>query len=184
MFCASVLIFDCNEGVQFRFHVLRSRTCFYGVECVWSRFLVLCARIHFRRSQGYQVPFSCFALPESFPAVTRASGPVFMVCASGLVFCGVECVWSRFHGLRSRTRFLRYRGRRVPFQVLSARTLFQRNRRRRQSFSCFELPESFSTVPRLSAPIFKYCAPGLFFGGNECVQSRFHVLRSRTCFLW
>jgi hypothetical protein len=27
-----------------------------------------------------------------------------------------------------------------------------------------------------------FCAPGHFFGCAECVRSRFHVLRSRTCF--
>jgi hypothetical protein len=37
-----------------------------------------------------QAPFSCFARPESFSAVLRASGPVFMFCAPRLIFDGTE----------------------------------------------------------------------------------------------
>jgi hypothetical protein len=51
---------------------------------------------------------------------------------------------SRFHVLRSGTRFRRYRGRRVPF-------------------SCLALPDSFSAVPRASAPVLMYCAPKIVY---------------------
>jgi hypothetical protein len=53
MFCALGLIFDGSEGVGSCFHVLRPRT-------------------HFWRYRGPRVPFSCFALLESFFAVRRA----------------------------------------------------------------------------------------------------------------
>jgi hypothetical protein len=53
------------------------------------------------------------------------------------VFGGAEGVGSRFHVLRSRTYFLRYRGRRVLF-------------------SCFVRPDSFLTKPRASAPVFMF----------------------------
>jgi hypothetical protein len=106
---------------------------------------------------------SCFALPDSFSVVTRASGPVFKFYAPELVFGGTEGVGSRFQVLRAQTRFWRYHGRRVPF-------------------SCFALPESFAALPKASAPVFLYCAPGLVFGGTNGVGSRFHVLRSRTHF--
>jgi hypothetical protein len=86
-----------------------------------------------------------------------------MFCAPGLVFGGTDGVRSRFHVLRARTRSRRYRGRRV-------------------SFSCFALPDWFSTVLRALGPIFKFGAPGLIFGGTEGVGSRFHVLLSRTRF--
>jgi hypothetical protein len=144
MFCAPGLIFGGTEGVRSRIHDLRART-------------------RFRRYRGLRVPFSCFARPDTFSVVPRASGPVFIFCAPGLVFGGTEGVGSRIHVLRSRTRFRRYRGRRVPF-------------------SYFVLPDSFSAVPRTSGPIFMICAPELFFGGTEGVVSRFHVLRSRTRF--
>jgi hypothetical protein len=70
-------------------------------------------------------------------------------------------------------------------------------------FSCFVLPDSFSAVPRVSDPVFMFCAPGLIFGGSVCVGShpvfmfsapghvfgetkgigsRFDVLRARTRF--
>jgi hypothetical protein len=44
-----------------------------------------------------RIPFSCFALLDKFSAVRRTSGPVFMFCTSGLVFCGTEGVASCFH---------------------------------------------------------------------------------------
>jgi hypothetical protein len=95
--------------------------------------------------------------------VLNASGPVFMFCAPGFVFGGTGGVKSLFHAFGSRTRFRRYRGRRVPF-------------------SCFEIPESFSEVPGALGPFFMLCAPELVFGGTEGVGSRFHVLRSHNRF--
>jgi hypothetical protein len=144
MFCAPGLIFDVTEGVGSHFHALRSRN-------------------HFRRCRVCWVPFSCSALPDSFSAVLRASGPIFMFCAPGIVFGGAEGVGSRFHVLHARTNFRRYLGRRV-------------------TFSCFVLPESISAVPRSSGPFFKFCTPEFVFGGTEGVGSHFHVLHSRTRF--
>jgi hypothetical protein len=195
MFCALGLIFGGTEGIGSLFHVLRSRT-------------------HFRLYQVRRVPFLCIALPDSFSAVPRASGPVFD---------GAECFGSHFHVLRARTHFRRYRGRRfsfscfarqdsfstVPsasspvfmfcvrgivfsgiegirslFHVLHSRTRFRRCRVRRVPFSCFARAESFSAVSRASGPFFMFCALGLVFGGTECVRSRFHVLCSRSRFRW
>jgi hypothetical protein len=202
MFCALRLVLGGTEGVGFLFHVLRFRT-------------------HFRRYRGRLVPFSCFAGPESFSAVPRASGPVFMCCAPGLVFGCTVGVGSRYHVLCARTRFLLYCGRRVPFScfalpdsfsavssvsntyfmlcvpglifdgtegvmsrfhVLRALTHFRRFRGRRVPFSCFSGPDSFSAVPTTSGPVFMFCAPGLVFGSTEGVDSTFNALRSRTCF--
>jgi hypothetical protein len=137
MFCAPGLVFGGTEGVGSRFHVLRART-------------------HFRRYRGCRVPFSGFALPDSFSAVSRASGPVFIFCAPGLVFGGTEGVGSRFLVFRSRTHFRWYRWRRVPF-------------------TCFACPDSFSAVPWDSGPILMFCAPGLVFGGPEAVRFLFYV---------
>jgi hypothetical protein len=144
MFCATGHVFGDTEGVESRFQVLRSL-------------------IRFRRYRGRWVPFSCFALLDSFSAVPRGSGPFFMFCAPGLVFGGTEGFGSLFHVLRSRTRFRRYRGCRVPF-------------------SCFSRPNSFSPLPRVSGPVFMFCAAELVFGGTNSVGSSFHVLRSRTRF--
>jgi hypothetical protein len=144
MFCALGLVFGGTDGVGPRFHVLRSRT-------------------RFRRWREHRVPFSCFALPNSFSAVPSASGPIFMFCAPGLIFGGAHSLGSRFHVFRSRTRFRRCRVRRVPF-------------------SCFARPDSFLAVPMASRPVFMFCAPGLVFGGADGLGSRFHVLRSRTHF--
>jgi hypothetical protein len=144
MFCAPGLLFGCPDGIGCRFLVLRSRT-------------------RFRRCRVIRVPFSCFARPDSFSALLRASGPIFMFCAPGLVFGGAEGVESHFHVSCSRTRFLQCRVRRVPF-------------------SCFVLPDSFSTVPRALGPVFIFCVRGLVFGGTEGVVFHFHVLHARIGF--
>jgi hypothetical protein len=197
------------------------RLVFGGVECVGSSFHVLCVRTHFRRYRGRRAPFSCFELPYSFSAVTRASGPVFTFCAPELIFVGTGGVGIRFHVLRAQTRFRQYRGRWIQFScfalsdsfsavprasgpvfmfcapghifggiegvgshfhVLCAQTSFRLYRARRVPFSCLALPDSFSVVPRALGPVFMFCASRLVFGGTEGVGSRFHVLRSRTHF--
>jgi hypothetical protein len=144
MFCAPGVVFGGTDGVRSRFHVLRAQT-------------------HFRRFRGRRVRFSCFACPESFSVVPRASGPVFMFCAPRLIFGGSGGVGSRFLVFCARTRFRRYRWHRVLF-------------------SCFERPDSFSAIPRASGPIFMICVPGLIFGGTEGVRFGFHVFRARTRF--
>jgi hypothetical protein len=144
MFCAPGLVFGGTEGVESCFDVLRSRT-------------------PFRRYRGRRVPFSCFALSDSFSAVPRVLGPFFMFWAPGLVFGCTDGVRSFFHILRSRTRFRRHRGRRFPF-------------------SCFALPFSLSKVRRALGPVYMFCAPELIFDGTEGVGSLFHVLCSRTRF--
>jgi hypothetical protein len=159
MFCAPALVFCSTEGVGSHFHVLQARTHFLRYRgrrvpfscfarpgwClglgrgVGGDFHFLRSRTRFLQYRGRRVPFTCFALPESFSTVTRAWGPIFMFCVPTLIFCGTEDVGSRFHVLRARTYFLRYRGRRVPF-------------------SCFARPNSFSAVPRASGPVFIFFA--------------------------
>jgi hypothetical protein len=183
MFCAPRLVFDDTEGVGSRFHVLRSQTCFSavpsasghvfmfcasglvfgGLEGDGSLFHVLRGETSFRRYRGRRVPFSCFALPDTFSAERMASDLVFFFCVFGLIFGGTEGAESRFHVLRSRNCFPRYRGRRVQF--LS-----------------FALPDSFSAVPRASGPVLMFCTHGLIFGGTKGVGSHFLVLRSLTRF--
>jgi hypothetical protein len=89
--------------------------------------------------------------------VPRASALFFMFCAPGLIFDGTEGAGSRFHVLRSQARFWWCGGRRV-------------------------LPDSFSTVSRVSHPVFIFCALRLIFVGSGGVGSRFHVLRARSPF--
>jgi hypothetical protein len=144
MFCALGLIFGGTKDVGSRLHVLHS----------WT---------HFRRYRGRLVPFSCFTLPDSFGAVPRASGHVFIFCGPGPLLGGTEVVGSNFHVLCSHTYLGRDRGRRVPF-------------------SCFVLHDSFSTVLRTLGPVCMFCAPGLVFDDTEDAGSRYHVLRSLTHF--
>jgi hypothetical protein len=158
MFCTPGLVFDGTKGVGSCFHVLRAQT-------------------HFQRYRGRRIQFSCFALPDSFSAVPMASGPVFMICAPGLVFGGTEGVWFRFQVLHSQTHFRRYRGRRVPFSCFAlldffsaiprasgpvfmfcARTRFWRYRGRRVPFSYFACSNSFSAVSCASVPVFMFCS--------------------------
>jgi hypothetical protein len=110
-------------------------------------------------------------------------------------------IGSLFHVLRSRTRFRRYRGRRVPYSCFALPDSFRWYRGRRVPFSRFLIPDSFSTVPGrqapyssfarpdsfsavpgASGPVFMFCAPGLIFGGTGGVGSRVLVLRARTHF--
>jgi hypothetical protein len=176
MFCAPGLVFGVSEGVRSRFHALRARPLF-------------------RQNQGRRVPFSSSAFPDVFWAVPRASGPVFIFCAPGLVFGVTEVVGCRFLVLRSRASFRRYGVRRVQFScfalpgsgvwsrfhVLSSRTHFRRYRGRRVPFSCFTRPDSFSVVPRASGPVFMFCAPVLVFGRSKGVGSLF-MLRCPVIF--
>jgi hypothetical protein len=135
MFCVPGIILGGKDGVGSRFHVLRSRT-------------------HLGLYRGRRAPFSCCALPDSFWVVPRAPGLVVMFCIPEIVWGGTQGVASSFHVLRSRTRFLRYRGRRV-------------------SFACFALPDSFSAVPRAPGPVFMFFAHELVMGGTEGAGSHF-----------
>jgi hypothetical protein len=144
IFCATRLIFGGTEGVRSRYHVLHSRVCFR-----WYR--------------GHRVPFSCFALSDSFLTVPRASGPVFIFCALELILGGTEGVGSNFHILCSQTRFVRYRGRRVQF-------------------SCIALPNPFWAVTRTSGPVCMCCAPELVLVGTRGAGSHFHVMGHQTHF--
>jgi hypothetical protein len=221
MFCAPILVLGGTEGVSSCFHHCATEIIFGGTVGVRSRFHVLRVRTRFLRYRGRPFPFSCFALPDSLSVLPRASGPVFMFCALALIFDGTEGVGSRFHVLRSQTRYRRCRVLRVPFScfalpdsfsavlrascsvfmfcapglvvgdaecvgsrfhVLRARTHFRLYRGCRFSFSCFVLPDSFSAVPSASGPVFMFFAPRLIFDGTDGVSSRFHVLRSRTSF--
>jgi hypothetical protein len=129
-----------------------------------SHFFMFCfPGLVFGGIEGAGSRFLGLALPDSFSAVPMAFSPVFMFFDIGHVFCGTEGVGSLFNVLRSQTRFRPNRGRQVPF-------------------SCFALLDSFSAVPRVSGPVFMFCAPGHVFGGTEGVESLFHVLRSRTHF--
>jgi hypothetical protein len=144
LFCAPRHVFGGSEGVGTHFHIL-------------------CSRSRFPRYRGRRVPFSCFALPDSCLAVSRALVPIFLFYVSGLIFGGTEGVGSYFHILRSRTHFQRYRGRQVPF-------------------SCFARLDSFSAVSRASGPFFMFYGPELVFDGTEGVGARFNILHSRTRF--
>jgi hypothetical protein len=117
---------------------------------------MFCApRTRFRQYRGRQLPFSCFAFPDSFSAIPRALGPVFFFCAPELVFGGTVGVGSRFHVLRSRTHFGGAEGVGSCFHVLRSQTLSRRYQGRRVPFSCFALQDTFSAVPRASCPVLR-----------------------------
>jgi hypothetical protein len=143
MFCSPRLVFGDTEGVGVSFHVLHALT-------------------HFRRYRGHQVPSSCFALPNSFLAVSRMSDPILMFSTPGYVFGVAEGVESHFNVLRSQERFQQYmfpgpvfmictiglifdgtEGVGSQFHVFHFRTSFLRYGRRRVPFSCFARPNSF-----------------------------------------
>jgi hypothetical protein len=182
-FGAPKLIFGGTEGVASCFHVLRART-------------------RFRRYRGRRVPFSCFMVPDSFSAITMASGPVFMFCVPGIIFGDAEGVGTRFYVFALPDSFSAVSSASGPvfifcgpvlvfvgtervgsrFHVLRSLTRFRRYRGLQVSFSCFALPDSFSAVPRSCEPVFMFSATGHVFGDTEGVGSLFHILRPRTHF--
>jgi hypothetical protein len=182
MFCAAGLVFDGTEASGPVYMFCAPGLVFGGTDGVGSRFHVMRSCTRFWRYRGRQVPFSCFALPNSFSTVPKASGPVFMFCAPGLVFCGIEGLGSRFHVFPAHTHFWRYRGRRVPFLIFSALELVFGGDVR--VGSCFHvlLPDSFSALSRTLRPVFMFCSPGLDFDDTEGVRSRFYVFRAHTRF--
>jgi hypothetical protein len=159
MFCAPGLVLGGTEGVDPIFMFCPPGLVFDGTEGVGSCYFVLRSRTRFRWCRGRRVPFSRFALPGSFLALPWVSVSVFLFCVAGLVFGVTEGVWSRFHVLRFRPRFQRFRGRPVPF-------------------SFFARLYSFSAEPRASGLVFMFCAAGRVLGGTEGVGSPCHVLRS------
>jgi hypothetical protein len=159
------------------------------------------SKTHFRRYRGSRVQFSCFALPNTFSAVLRARGPVFIFCALKLIFGGSDDFWSGFYVLRSRTHFRRFEGVRSRFHDLCSQSHFLWYRGCRVPFSSFLLPDSFSVVLCASGPVFMFYAiepifegivgvethflvfqPRLVLGGTEVTRSSFHLLLSRIRF--
>jgi hypothetical protein len=164
MFCAPELIFDGTEGIWSRFHILRTRT-------------------HFRGYQGRRLLFSCFARLDSFSAVPRASAPVFMFCAPGLVFGGDECVGTGFWVLRARTHFQRYRGRRDQFSCFARPGLiFCGTKGVDSSFHVLRSRTRFWRYRGHRVLFFLFSVPVLDFVGTKGDSSRINVLRAQTHF--
>jgi hypothetical protein len=136
----------------------------------------------FGGSEGFVSRYAYFASLNSFSAVSRVSGPVFMFCAPRLMFSRIEVVGSHFHFLSSRTHFRWYRGCRSPFSYCARPNSFSTDPRASGPVFMFCVPDSFSAVPRALGPIFMFCVSALIFCGTEGVGSRFHVLRSMTHF--
>jgi hypothetical protein len=115
-------------------------------------------------------------------ALSRASGPIFMFCAPGLIFGGTEVVRFRFHVSSPGQVFGGTEGVGSRFQVLLSQTHFRRYRGHRVPFPCFARPDLFLAELRASALIFMYSVPRLVFGGTESNGSCFHVLCVGTSF--
>jgi hypothetical protein len=114
---------------------------------VRSSFHILRSQTHLGRYRGRRVPIICFALLNSFSAVTGAYGPVFIFFAPGLILGGTEGTGVSFSCFAFPDSFRGYQGRRV-------------------AFLSFALPDLFSTVLRASGPVFIFCALRLFLGGT------------------
>jgi hypothetical protein len=185
MFCVPGLILSGTAGMRSSFHVLRSMT-------------------HFERYRGHEVQFSCFALPDSFGEVPRASGtiymfctprlffggtrafgPIFIVCAPGLVLSGIESTGVPFSCFALPASFRAVpRASGIVFKFCALGLIFRGFRGHRVLFSNFLLSNSFWAEPRASGPVFMFCAPIFVFDGTEGVGTCLHLLRSRTRFGW
>jgi hypothetical protein len=182
MFCAPELIFDGTDGVGSRFLFCRSQTRIRRCEGRRVPFSYFALSDTFRRFRGHRFPFSCFALPYMFSAVARASGPVFKFCALGHVSTVQRASGPIFMFCAPRLVFDDSEGVGSCFHVLRFQTRLRRCGGRRVKFSYFASPYLFSAIPMVSGPIFMFCAPGLFLRNSVVVGSRFHVLRPCTSF--
>jgi hypothetical protein len=135
-----------------------------------------------RGTEGVGSHFFVLSSRTHFRQVTRASGPILMFCTPGLIFSGTEGVGSRFNLLRTRTHFGWYRGRRVLFLCFALIESFSVVPRSSAPVFMFCAPDPFSAVPKTSAHIFMFCAPVLVSRGIEGIRSSFHVLCARTHF--
>jgi hypothetical protein len=180
MFCSPVLVLGSTRAPSPVFMFYATGLAFGGIKDVMSCIQDSRSQTYFWRKRERRFQFSCFTLQDSFWVVLRTSGPILTFCAIELIFDRTEGTGSSFHVLHSRTRFVRFRGRRVQF-------------------SCFTLPNTFWVVPRALCRVFMFCAPGLIFGGTsgpvfmfcalglisggtEGARSNFHILRFRTHF--
>jgi hypothetical protein len=134
-----------------------------GTEGTWSYFHMLCLQTHFRRYRGRRVPFSYFALLDPIWAVPRTSVPVFMFCASVLIFSGTDDAQSSFH-------------------VLPPGLIFGGTKDIGVSFLCFAIPDSFWAVPRASGSVFIFCAFGLIFDSTDGARFSFMFCASGLIF--
>jgi hypothetical protein len=159
MFCTPEFVLGGTEEVGTHLHVLRSRT-------------------HFGRYRGRRAQFSYFVLADSFGAVPRASGPVFMFFTPGLIFGGTDGIGSRFHFLlpNSFSTIPRVSG--PVFYVLRSRARFGLKRGRWVPFSSFTLLVLFWTVQRARGPVFMFCAIRIVWCRTKGGGFRFPVLRS------
>jgi hypothetical protein len=139
MFCTTKFVLGGTEEVGTRLHVLRSRT-------------------HFGRYRGRRAQFSYFVLADSFGAVPRASGPVFMFFTPELIFGGTDGIGSHFH-------------------FFASELVFDDTEGVGSCFLCFALPGSFGAKARALGHVFKFYAPGLILDGTEGTWPCFHVLR-------
>jgi hypothetical protein len=175
LFYAPGSIFGSEVGVGSSFHILRSRA-------------------RFGRYRWRRVQFSCFALSDSFWAISRVSGHVFTFISRTYFwrrdqfscFALSDLFWAvattsgadfMFCAPGSFSTILRAP---VHFSCFPLRTRFGWYQGHRVAFSCFALPDSFSTVPRVLVAVFLVCAPRHNLGGIDGVRPRFHILCSRT----
>jgi hypothetical protein len=104
-----------------------------------------------------------------------------MFCASGLIFGGSEGAGSRFHVLRSRTHFGRYRGRQILFSCFALRLVWGRTVGVGSRFHILRSRRSRTCSGRYRGrriPFSCFALSNPFWGGTEGVRSSFHVLRS------
>jgi hypothetical protein len=143
-----------------------------------SNFHVFCSKTSFRRYRGRWFPFLRFALSNSFWAVPRAPGSVFMFCTPRPIFDVKRAYGPYFMFCAHVLILVSTEGSRSSFHVLCSQTHFGRYRGHRVLFLCFSLPISFSTVPRAPSPVFKFFVIGHVFGGTEGTRFSFHDFHS------
>jgi hypothetical protein len=142
---------------------------FYGTEGVESIFHFLRFQTRFRLYRRRWIQFFMFSSPGPTLVGTEGVESYFLVLRSQTVLGCTEGAVSRLHVLLSRTHFGQYWGRRVSFSCYGL------------LFSCFALPDSYSTIPTMSSPVF-FLLPDSFSAVPRAPTCIFNVLRTRFYF--
>jgi hypothetical protein len=123
---------------------------------------MFCATTRSRRYRGRHVQCTCFMLVDPFSTVQRATDPVLMFYAPGLIFGGTEGVKSNF-------------------LFCAPRLVFGGTKTVRSHF-IFYAPKLVFGCTVGADTTFMFCAQGPILGSTKGVGSNFHISRYRTHF--
>jgi hypothetical protein len=137
-------------------HVFRSHACLRARIQFWLN--VLRSRTHFRRYRARRFPFSYFVLPDSFSAVPRVSGPVYMFCSPGVVSHGYRGCRVPFSSFALPNSFSTVPRASDPvFMFCALRLIFDGTEGVGSRFNVLRYQTHFSAMPSAASPVLMFC---------------------------